>query len=117
MAVLKLLGLVTAVLLCKEGRREMCSSLRVATGGAHAAARAWHSEGQDYVAIVAHSLLTGTSGFAEISFINLFFSGAYRKHWLQEMLALETLLLKTLAQEQCVLHLNYIRTFCVFVCA
>lgn len=45
MAVLELLELVTAVLLCKEGRREMCSCLREATAGAEAAARAQHSEG------------------------------------------------------------------------
>lgn len=40
----KLLGLVTAVLLCKEGRRERCCALRQATT-AETAARDWHSEG------------------------------------------------------------------------
>lgn len=68
------------------------------------------------IAIVLHNWLAGTSGFAEIRSVYPFFSkGAHRKHWLQEMLALETLLLKILAQKQCVLHLNDVRTFCVSV--
>lgn len=40
----KLLGLVTAVLLCKERRRERCCGSREATR-AQTAAREWHSEG------------------------------------------------------------------------